>query len=148
MPGTTALATSSHATSNRLRSTGASHTAATFRRGRARFTQTGPDGRSTRHTSDDTPPPSGTIGGRSAPTRPSRRSDASSGAEARRRRRDGDGHDGGTRMRSWALRPATSTVALAGATGRGSGASPVAVSTCTSHDSPNSGAGRVNGSGS
>ena len=82
MPGTTPLATASHATSNRLRSTGASHTAATFRRGRARFTQTGPDGRSTRHTSDETPPPSGTIGGRSAPTRPSRRSDASSGAEA------------------------------------------------------------------
>src|SRR6187200_1443531 len=45
-----------HATSWRLRPTGACHSAATFRRASARLTQNVPRGPSTRQMSEDTPP--------------------------------------------------------------------------------------------
>src|SRR5258706_14489123 len=69
--GSASPATRNHPYSYRLRSTGASHSCATRRRGRARFTQTGPRARSTRQMSDDTPPESAVAGGVSfMPIRP------------------------------------------------------------------------------
>src|SRR6185436_7272157 len=67
-----------------LRSTGASHTCATRSFGSARFTQTGPDRRSTRQMSDETPPVSAIARGASfcAASRARRRNaSTSSGSE-------------------------------------------------------------------
>src|SRR6187455_2398135 len=54
--GTIADAVRNHATSLRLRPTGARQSAATFRRASARLTQNVPEGPSTRQMSDETPP--------------------------------------------------------------------------------------------
>ena len=81
LSGATRRASCIQAHSYELRSTGASQRAATLRRGRARFTQTGPPGNSTRQMSDETPPASGAIAGTaSCPTSPMRRSAATIGA--------------------------------------------------------------------
>src|SRR5262245_17915885 len=84
-PGTMPFAVSSHFFSKRLRSTGASQTCATRSRGRARLTATGPDFRSMRQISEETPPASATAFGFSpGPARPCflRKARTSSGSEA------------------------------------------------------------------
>ena len=68
-PGSTSPANRNQSTSLWMRSTGASHSAATRSFGNARFTQIGPDASSTRKTSPETPPESAVMAGVSfAPT--------------------------------------------------------------------------------